>query len=129
MPSGLAHPPTRPLARPPPRAARFLEEVKNDPWGASHCHSQADRLEELQEGAAGPGADLEALEGDGASGLGAGMLTTVDDKSSAVVVVNSVGIIQMANKVGGCQPASGGWLSHGGAVCVWHAPATYMPAP
>jgi hypothetical protein len=82
-----------------PTCRRFLEEVKNDPWGASHCHSQADRLEELEEGAAGPGADL-ALEDGGAGTLGTSMLTTVDDKNSAVVVINSVGIIQMANKVG-----------------------------
>ena len=74
--------------------------MKHDPWGASACHSQADKLEELQE-AAGPSGGL-ALDDSGGAGASS-MLSQVDDKSCAVVVINSVGIMQMANKVGGCS--------------------------
>jgi hypothetical protein len=97
---------------------RFLEEVQNDPWGASKCHSHADRLEELQDSSGGGGADL-ALE-DVAAGGGAGaMMGNVQDSSNAVVVINTVGIMVMVNKVGAwaCVCGAGGW----GGAAVLHS--------
>ncbi|WIA28374.1 hypothetical protein OEZ86_010920 [Tetradesmus obliquus] len=64
---------------------KFLEHVKNDPWGAARYYAEAEKQEELAESNA-----TELNIGDGE--------ITVDDKS-AIVTINAQGIIQLANKV------------------------------
>ena len=65
--------------------AGFLEEVRNNPWGARKYHEEADKLEEAA--ADGQG------DGDGEDG---GM--QVNDKVDAVAVINPAGIITVVNK-------------------------------
>ncbi|KAG2449443.1 hypothetical protein HYH02_005590 [Chlamydomonas schloesseri] len=69
--------------------ARFQEEVMNNPWRASQIYEKADKLEEQQSAAH----DNVLFNSDHKA-----MLTQVDDKTSAVVVINASGIIQMTNK-------------------------------
>eukprot|EP00882_Tetradesmus_deserticola_P006573 GHRQ01006917.1.p1 GENE.GHRQ01006917.1~~GHRQ01006917.1.p1 ORF type:complete len:1485 (+),score=562.58 GHRQ01006917.1:723-5177(+) len=63
---------------------KFLENVKNDPWGAARYYAEAEKQEELAENTA-----TELNIGDGG--------VTVDDKS-AIITINAQGIIQLANK-------------------------------
>ncbi|KAG2435420.1 hypothetical protein HYH02_011920 [Chlamydomonas schloesseri] len=66
---------------------KFLEKIKNDPWGAAEYFSEADRLEEVKNGdARGP------LLPDGTP------LGRMDEMAAAVLVINATGEIQMANK-------------------------------
>ncbi|KAG2423149.1 hypothetical protein HXX76_015534 [Chlamydomonas incerta] len=66
---------------------KFLEKIKNDPWGAAEYFAEADRLEEVKNGdARGP------LLPDGTP------LGRMDEMAAAVLVVNATGEIQMANK-------------------------------
>ncbi|KXZ50396.1 hypothetical protein GPECTOR_16g569 [Gonium pectorale] len=66
---------------------RFLLNIKNDPWGAAQYFETADRLEELRAGDAnGP------LLPDGTP------LGRMDEMSTAVLVVNTAGEMQMANR-------------------------------
>ncbi|GFR50724.1 hypothetical protein Agub_g12981 [Astrephomene gubernaculifera] len=69
--------------------ARFQEEVMNNPWRASQLYEKADRLEEQQ--AAAQDTILYSVDNKA-------MLTQVDDKAYAVLVINAAGIIQMSNK-------------------------------
>ncbi|GLI68263.1 hypothetical protein VaNZ11_012618, partial [Volvox africanus] len=62
--------------------ALFLETVKNDPWTAAQFYTEAEKLEEALENAEH---DLGGEEG----------LTI---RNSAIVTINAMGIIQMANK-------------------------------
>ncbi|KXZ56496.1 hypothetical protein GPECTOR_1g444 [Gonium pectorale] len=74
--------------------ARFLEGVKNDPWRASKFYTEAEKLEaEREEEAAA--LELEGLDGDNDSRL----LNKVDERVNAVIIINSRGQIQMANKL------------------------------
>ncbi|WIA17635.1 hypothetical protein OEZ85_014441 [Tetradesmus obliquus] len=77
--------------------ARFLEDVKNDPWSASKYYTEADKLEE-QEGAEGAEA-LSLMETAAGADAAAGGIKQVDEKTNAVCVINATGTIQMANKV------------------------------
>ncbi|GIL80540.1 hypothetical protein Vretimale_16032 [Volvox reticuliferus] len=66
---------------------KFLETVKNDPWGALEYYTEADRLEqEKNDDGAGP------LLPDGTP------LSRMDELATAVLLISSVGEIQMANK-------------------------------
>ncbi|PNW87839.1 hypothetical protein CHLRE_01g003950v5 [Chlamydomonas reinhardtii] len=66
---------------------KFLERIKNDPWGAAEYFAEADRLEEVKNGdARGP------LLPDGTP------LGRMDEMAAAVLVINATGEIQMANK-------------------------------
>ncbi|KAG2423145.1 hypothetical protein HXX76_015530 [Chlamydomonas incerta] len=66
---------------------KFLEKIKNDPWGAAEYFAEADRLEEVKNGdARGP------LLPDGTP------LGRMDEMAAAVLVINATGEIQMANK-------------------------------
>ncbi|GIL60368.1 hypothetical protein Vafri_14969 [Volvox africanus] len=66
---------------------KFLETVKNDPWGALEYYTEADRLEqEKNDDGAGP------LLPDGTP------LSRMDELATAVLLITSVGEIQMANK-------------------------------
>ncbi|KAG2446182.1 hypothetical protein HXX76_000775 [Chlamydomonas incerta] len=83
--------------------AKFLEAVKNNPWKAATYFNEADKLQEAQqqdeaalavmgdEGESGPG-------GGGMGGGNAHMLHRVDERINTVFLINSAGIIQMANK-------------------------------
>lgn len=68
--------------------ARFLDEVKNDPWQAAQYLEESEKLDEQQ-----AAAENSALLGgdDGKGGL--------DARNSPVCVINAQGIIQMANKM------------------------------
>ncbi|EFJ44861.1 hypothetical protein VOLCADRAFT_94889 [Volvox carteri f. nagariensis] len=73
--------------------ARFLEGVKNDPWRASKFYTEAEKLEaEREEEAAA--LELEGLDGDDSR-----LLNKVDERVNAVIIINSRGQIQMANKL------------------------------
>lgn len=77
---------------------------------------EADKLEETELHT--DTVDPTLVAGEGGTSGGAGL--TVDEKNSAVVIINSSGIIQMANKVGGmgsCQERGqeGSWK--GPVVC------------
>ncbi|KAG2423146.1 hypothetical protein HXX76_015531 [Chlamydomonas incerta] len=66
---------------------KFLETIKNDPWGAAEYFAEADRLEEVKNGdARGP------LLPDGTP------LGRMDEMATSVLVINATGEIQMANK-------------------------------
>ncbi|KAG2494502.1 hypothetical protein HYH03_007271 [Edaphochlamys debaryana] len=66
---------------------KFLETIKNDPWGAAEYFAEADRLEETKNSdGKGP------LLPDGTP------LGRMDEMSMAVLVINSSGEVQMANK-------------------------------
>ncbi|KAG2494504.1 hypothetical protein HYH03_007272 [Edaphochlamys debaryana] len=66
---------------------KFLETIKNDPWGAAEYFAEADRLEETKNNdGKGP------LLPDGTP------LGRMDEMSMAVLVINSSGEVQMANK-------------------------------
>ncbi|GFR44799.1 hypothetical protein Agub_g6134 [Astrephomene gubernaculifera] len=66
---------------------RFLETVKNDPWGAGEYYAEAERLEQAKnEDSNGP------LLPDGTP------LSRMDELTTAVLVVSATGEIQMANK-------------------------------
>ncbi|KXZ48338.1 hypothetical protein GPECTOR_28g744 [Gonium pectorale] len=62
--------------------ANFLETVKNDPWTAAQFYSEAEKQEEALENAEN---ELAGEEG----------LTM---RNSAIITINAMGIIQMANK-------------------------------
>ncbi|KAG2494507.1 hypothetical protein HYH03_007275 [Edaphochlamys debaryana] len=66
---------------------KFLETIKNDPWGAAEYFTEADRLEETKN-SSGKGPLLP----DGTP------LGRMDEMSMAVLVINSSGEVQMANK-------------------------------
>ncbi|KAG2494508.1 hypothetical protein HYH03_007276 [Edaphochlamys debaryana] len=66
---------------------KFLETIKNDPWGAAEYFTEADRLEETKN-TSGKGPLLP----DGTP------LGRMDEMSMAVLVINSSGEVQMANK-------------------------------
>ncbi|GLC67718.1 hypothetical protein PLESTF_000598200 [Pleodorina starrii] len=73
--------------------ARFLEGVKNDPWRASKFYTEAEKLEaEREEEAAA--LELEGLDGDDSR-----LLNKVDERVNAVIIINSRGQMQMANKL------------------------------
>eukprot|EP00879_Flechtneria_rotunda_P020397 GHRR01021459.1.p1 GENE.GHRR01021459.1~~GHRR01021459.1.p1 ORF type:complete len:889 (+),score=208.65 GHRR01021459.1:224-2890(+) len=63
---------------------KFLESVKNDPWGAARYYAEAEKQEELAE-SAGP----EYMGGE----LGGAV-----NERSAIITINAMGIIQSANK-------------------------------
>ncbi|GFR46567.1 hypothetical protein Agub_g8160 [Astrephomene gubernaculifera] len=66
---------------------KFLQNIKNDPWGAAEYFAEADRLEEVKNNdSAGP------LLPDGTP------LGRMDEMDVAVLVLNSTGDIQMANR-------------------------------
>ncbi|KXZ42914.1 hypothetical protein GPECTOR_111g247 [Gonium pectorale] len=66
---------------------RFLETIKNDPWGAGEYYAEAERLEQAKSNDTdGP------LLPDGTP------LSRMDEITTAVLVVSSSGEIQMANK-------------------------------
>ncbi|KAG2435422.1 hypothetical protein HYH02_011922 [Chlamydomonas schloesseri] len=66
---------------------KFLETIKNDPWGAAEYFAEADRLEGAKNGdARGP------LLPDGTP------LGRMDEMATSVLVINATGEIQMANK-------------------------------
>eukprot|EP00898_Chlorokybus_atmophyticus_P005871 jgi/Chlat1/6285/Chrsp44S05780 len=65
--------------------ACFLEEVRNDPWGARKYYNEADRQEEAL-------AQANQEAGQGGEGR-------IDDSKDGIVVINKVGIIQFTNKV------------------------------
>jgi PAS domain-containing protein len=75
--------------------AKFLEEVKNDPWTASKYYTEADKQEEVQELAQNDAMFTAGVAEDAAQS----MLSQVDERNNAVIVINASGIIQMANKV------------------------------
>ncbi|GIL50716.1 hypothetical protein Vafri_6834 [Volvox africanus] len=66
---------------------RFLQTIKNDPWHAAEYFAEAERLEELQDSNAGG-----PLMPDGTP------LTRMDEIDTAVLVLNAVGEVQMANR-------------------------------
>ncbi len=66
--------------------ARFLDEVKNDPWSAAHYMEESEKLDEQQ-----AAAENSALLGGDEGGI--------DARNSPVCVINAQGIIQMANKM------------------------------
>ncbi|KAG2488471.1 hypothetical protein HYH03_012976 [Edaphochlamys debaryana] len=66
---------------------KFLESIKNDPWGAAEYYAEADRLEETKN-ADGKGPLLP----DGTP------LGRMDEMAMAVLVINATGVVQMANK-------------------------------
>ncbi|GLI60726.1 hypothetical protein VaNZ11_002824 [Volvox africanus] len=66
---------------------RFLQTIKNDPWHASEYFAEAERLEELQDSNSGG-----PLMPDGTP------LTRMDEIDTAVLVLNAVGEVQMANR-------------------------------
>lgn len=67
----------------------FIEEIRSDPVRARKYILEAEKLQEAEETAA----DMDDLDGEG-QGLGSGQ---VDDRRDAVAVINSVGILQIAN--------------------------------
>ena len=75
--------------------AKFLEEVKNDPWTASKYYTEADKQEEVQELAQNDAMFTAGVAEDAAQA----MLSQVDERNNAVAVINASGVIQMANKV------------------------------
>jgi PAS domain-containing protein len=75
--------------------AKFLEEVKNDPWTASKYYTEADKQEEVQELAQNDARFTAGVAEDAAQA----MLSQVDERNNAVMVINASGIIQMANKM------------------------------
>ncbi|GFR51520.1 hypothetical protein Agub_g13936 [Astrephomene gubernaculifera] len=66
---------------------KFLETVKNDPWGAANYFAEADRLEQVKED-----------DGNGPLLPDGTPLSRMDDLATAVLVTASSGEIQMANK-------------------------------
>ncbi|PNH12150.1 Tiny macrocysts protein B [Tetrabaena socialis] len=65
---------------------KFLERIKNDPWGAQEYFAEADRLEEMKSGdAQGPRLP------DGTP------LSRMDEMAIGVLVMNSIGEVQIAN--------------------------------
>ena len=74
---------------------KFLEEVKNDPWTASRYYSEADKQEEVQELAQNDARFTAGVAEDAAES----MLSQVDERNNAVMVINASGIIQMSNKM------------------------------
>ncbi|KAG2487286.1 hypothetical protein HYH03_014127 [Edaphochlamys debaryana] len=62
--------------------ANFLETVKNDPWTAAQYYSEAEKQEEALENAE---QDMGGEEG-------------LSMRNSAIITINAMGIIQMANK-------------------------------
>ncbi|GFR46430.1 hypothetical protein Agub_g8004 [Astrephomene gubernaculifera] len=66
---------------------KFLQTIKNDPWGASEYFADAERLEEAKNGDNGG-----PLLPDGTP------LGRMDEMDVAVLVLNSTGEIQMANR-------------------------------
>ncbi|KAI8475137.1 MAG: hypothetical protein J3K34DRAFT_517581 [Monoraphidium minutum] len=82
--------------------ARFLEDAKNDPWGASKYHSEADHMEEQEASGlaslGGGGAAAAALNAAAGQGAEDDDPAAVDERSSCLCIINAAGIIQMANK-------------------------------
>ncbi|KXZ55417.1 hypothetical protein GPECTOR_3g69 [Gonium pectorale] len=66
---------------------RFLQTVKNDPWGASEYFQEAERLEDSKDGDSGG-----PLLPDGTP------LGRMDELSTSVLVISATGEIQMANR-------------------------------
>ncbi|KAG2495534.1 hypothetical protein HYH03_006477 [Edaphochlamys debaryana] len=66
---------------------KFLEFIKNDPWGAAEFYAEAERLEQLKND-----------DGNGPQLPDGTPLSRMDELSTAVLVVSSSGEIQMANK-------------------------------
>eukprot|EP00775_Hariotina_reticulata_P009112 gene9112-9281_t len=80
---------------------RFLEYVRNDPWGASKFYSEA-----LKQGTTESLMSLTAGSTD-SSGMDAASRITaamgpVDEKNDAIIIINASGIIMMVNW-GGCK--------------------------
>ncbi|GIL80929.1 hypothetical protein Vretifemale_9879, partial [Volvox reticuliferus] len=67
---------------------KFLLTIKNDPWRASEYFTEADRLQEMQNGDAGAGPLLP----DGTP------LGRMDEIATAVLVISANGDVQMANR-------------------------------
>ncbi|GLC41285.1 hypothetical protein PLESTM_001179800 [Pleodorina starrii] len=67
---------------------KFLQTIKNDPWRASEYFAEADRLEEIQNGNSSSGPHLP----DGTP------LDRMDEMATAVLVINAIGEVQVANK-------------------------------
>ncbi|KAG2440500.1 hypothetical protein HYH02_010378 [Chlamydomonas schloesseri] len=81
--------------------AKFLEAVKNNPWKAARYFNEADKLQEAQqqdEAALAVMGDDGEPGGGGLGGSAAHMLHRVDERINTVFLINSAGIIQMANK-------------------------------
>ncbi|GFR41359.1 hypothetical protein Agub_g2042 [Astrephomene gubernaculifera] len=78
---------------------KFLEAVKNNPWKAAKYFSEAEKLQELQQQDEATLAVMGPEEG-GVGGLGGGahLLHRVDERVNIVFLINSAGIIQLANK-------------------------------
>ncbi|GAX73193.1 hypothetical protein CEUSTIGMA_g646.t1 [Chlamydomonas eustigma] len=68
--------------------AKFLEEVKNDPWLASQYNEESEKMEEAQAAAE----NMTLMGGEGEEGQR-------NASNSPVCVINAQGIIQMANKM------------------------------
>ncbi|PNH03085.1 hypothetical protein TSOC_010874 [Tetrabaena socialis] len=66
---------------------KFLEKIKNDPWGAAMYYAEAERLEELKD-----------TDGGGPLLPNGTPLGRMDELAVAVFVLTSDGSIQMANK-------------------------------
>ncbi|PNW76483.1 hypothetical protein CHLRE_11g467629v5 [Chlamydomonas reinhardtii] len=67
--------------------ARFLETIKQDPWGAAEYSAAADRLEQNKD-----------EEGQGPTLPDGTPMSRMDDVEKGVLVVNAFGDIQVANK-------------------------------
>ncbi|KXZ56448.1 hypothetical protein GPECTOR_1g400 [Gonium pectorale] len=80
---------------------KFLETVKNNPWRAAKYFSEAEKLLDQQQQDEATMAVMGAGEagiGGGMAGSGAHLLHRVDERVNIVFLINSAGIIQMANK-------------------------------
>eukprot|EP00775_Hariotina_reticulata_P003511 gene3511-3781_t len=81
---------------------RFLEFVKNDPWGASKFYAEATKLgteESLMSLTLQTSTDSTGV--DAATRINAAM-GAVDEKTDAIVIINASGVILMING-GGCK--------------------------
>ena len=67
--------------------ARFLETVKQDPWGAAEYSAHADRIEQNRD-----------ADGDGPTLPDGTPIGRMDEVDKGVLVVNAFGDIQMVNK-------------------------------
>lgn len=73
--------------------ARFMEHVRNDPWRATRFYAQADKLDAEQED------DANAVDLDIEMDADDSLLKKVDERVNPVIIINSRGVIQMANKL------------------------------
>ncbi|GIL43455.1 hypothetical protein Vafri_932 [Volvox africanus] len=76
---------------------KFLEAVKNNPWKASKYFSEAEKLQDMQQQDEATMAVMGPEEGSIGSN-GTYLLHRVDERVNIVFLINSAGIIQLANK-------------------------------